>query len=99
MPVGARCVDVGGAEERSRPEIRETRCSRSAGGAHRSVPGAVTPTPALERSMATVRYVHATRQFAGSDTPAVDDLNLDIDDGEFMVLVGPSGSGKSTALR
>jgi multiple sugar transport system ATP-binding protein len=49
--------------------------------------------------MATVRYVHATRQFTGTDTPAVDDLNLDIEDGEFMVLVGPSGSGKSTALR
>jgi multiple sugar transport system ATP-binding protein len=49
--------------------------------------------------MATVRYAHATRQFPGNDIPAVDDLNLDIEDGEFMVLVGPSGSGKSTALR
>jgi multiple sugar transport system ATP-binding protein len=32
-------------------------------------------------------------------TRAVDDLNLDIQDGEFMVLVGPSGCGKTTALR
>jgi multiple sugar transport system ATP-binding protein len=32
-------------------------------------------------------------------TRAVDDLNLEIDDGEFMVLVGPSGCGKTTALR
>src|SRR5213079_2835977 len=30
---------------------------------------------------------------------AVKDMNLDIGDGEFMILVGPSGSGKSTALR
>ena len=30
---------------------------------------------------------------------AIDDLNLDIQDGEFLVLVGPSGCGKSTALR
>ena len=35
----------------------------------------------------------------GADVKAVDDLNLHIEDGEFMVLVGPSGCGKSTALR
>ncbi|TMZ42246.1 ATP-binding cassette domain-containing protein, partial [Klebsiella pneumoniae] len=33
------------------------------------------------------------------EVKAVDDLNLEINDGEFMVLVGPSGCGKSTALR
>jgi multiple sugar transport system ATP-binding protein len=49
--------------------------------------------------MATVSYVDATCVYQGNDTPAVDSLNLDIADGEFMVLVGPSGSGKSTALR
>jgi len=35
----------------------------------------------------------------GGDTPAISDLNLDVKDGEFMVLVGPSGCGKTTALR
>jgi multiple sugar transport system ATP-binding protein len=49
--------------------------------------------------MAEVSYVEATRRFPGGNIPAVDKLNLDIEDGEFMVLVGPSGSGKSTALR
>jgi multiple sugar transport system ATP-binding protein len=49
--------------------------------------------------MAEVRYVEATRTYEGTDTPAVDTLNLDIVDGELLVLVGPSGSGKSTALR
>ena len=49
--------------------------------------------------MAEVRYVEATRIYQGNDRPAVDALNLDIADGEFMVLVGPSGSGKTTALR
>ncbi|HEX8768976.1 MAG TPA: sn-glycerol-3-phosphate ABC transporter ATP-binding protein UgpC [Jatrophihabitans sp.] len=49
--------------------------------------------------MAEVTYVNATRVYPGSTTPAVNDLNLEIQDGEFMVLVGPSGSGKSTALR
>jgi multiple sugar transport system ATP-binding protein len=49
--------------------------------------------------MAAVSYVNASCLYPGNPVPAVDSLNLDIDDGEFMVLVGPSGSGKSTALR
>ncbi|TDT30066.1 ABC transporter ATP-binding protein [Naumannella halotolerans] len=49
--------------------------------------------------MATVSYKDATRLYPGADTPAVDKLNLEIGDGEFMVLVGPSGCGKSTSLR
>jgi multiple sugar transport system ATP-binding protein len=49
--------------------------------------------------MATVTYDKATRLYPGSDTPAVDALDLDIQDGEFLVLVGPSGCGKSTSLR
>jgi len=49
--------------------------------------------------MAGVKYVGASRVYAKGATPAVDALDLDIKDGEFMVLVGPSGSGKTTALR
>jgi multiple sugar transport system ATP-binding protein len=49
--------------------------------------------------MAGVRYVGTSRLYAKGARPAVDALNLDIKDGEFMVLVGPSGSGKTTALR
>ncbi|GGB43724.1 ABC transporter ATP-binding protein [Flexivirga endophytica] len=49
--------------------------------------------------MATVTYDQATRVYPGADTASVDKLNIDIEDGEFLVLVGPSGSGKSTALR
>jgi multiple sugar transport system ATP-binding protein len=49
--------------------------------------------------MAEVNYVQASRVYAKDAPPAVDALNLDIKDGEFMVLVGPSGSGKTTALR
>ena len=49
--------------------------------------------------MARVRYVSASRVYAKDTPPAVDALDLDINDGEFMVLVGPSGSGKTTALR
>jgi multiple sugar transport system ATP-binding protein len=49
--------------------------------------------------MADVRFEEATRIYPGGDVPAVDRLDLDVADGEFLVLVGPSGSGKSTALR
>jgi multiple sugar transport system ATP-binding protein len=49
--------------------------------------------------MAEVEYRDATCAYESTDKPAVDALNLEIRDGEFMVLVGPSGSGKSTALR
>ena len=49
--------------------------------------------------MTAVRYDDATRTYEGTDVAAVDRLNLDIGDGELLVLVGPSGSGKSTALR
>ena len=47
--------------------------------------------------MATVTFENVTKRFG--DVIAVDDLNLDIRDAEFMVLVGPSGCGKTTSLR
>ena len=48
--------------------------------------------------MADISFEQVTKRFADG-TVAVNSLTLEIDDGEFMVLVGPSGSGKSTALR
>ncbi|MDO5076769.1 ABC transporter ATP-binding protein [Corynebacterium sp.] len=49
--------------------------------------------------MATVTFENATCIYPGASTPSVDRVNLDIADGEFLVLVGPSGCGKSTTLR
>jgi multiple sugar transport system ATP-binding protein len=49
--------------------------------------------------VATVTFDKATRIYPGATKPSVDKLDLDIADGEFLVLVGPSGCGKSTSLR
>ena len=49
--------------------------------------------------MATVSFKDATRIYPGGTKPAVDKLNLEVKDGELLVLVGPSGCGKSTSLR
>jgi len=47
----------------------------------------------------SVRYDDVTLVYPGMDRPAVDHINLEIGNGEFLVLVGPSGCGKSTTLR
>jgi multiple sugar transport system ATP-binding protein len=49
--------------------------------------------------VASVTYAKASRIYPGAEWPAVDALDLQITDGEFLVLVGPSGCGKSTSLR
>src|ERR1700735_1258855 len=48
--------------------------------------------------MAEIALEHITKRY-GDGFEAVKDMNLDVADGEFMILVGPSGCGKSTALR
>ena len=49
--------------------------------------------------MASATFDNATHVYPGTNEPAVDNLDLTVADGEFMVLVGPSGCGKSTSLR
>jgi multiple sugar transport system ATP-binding protein len=48
--------------------------------------------------LAAIEFQHVTKVYPGG-TKAVDSLDLEVGDGEFMVLVGPSGCGKTTALR
>ena len=48
--------------------------------------------------MAQIVLEHVEKVYSGG-VKALDDLNLEVKEGEFMVLVGPSGCGKSTALR
>ena len=49
--------------------------------------------------MATVTFDKVSIRYPGAERPTVQDLDLQIADGEFLVLVGPSGCGKSTTLR
>jgi osmoprotectant transport system ATP-binding protein len=48
---------------------------------------------------AEIVFDHVTKQYAGRDAAALDDLSLEIPAGTFCVLVGPSGGGKTTALK
>src|ERR687889_2079345 len=48
--------------------------------------------------MAEIQFKEITKRYPDG-FEAVKDMNLEIGDGEFMILVGPSGCGKSTALR
>ncbi|TMC48221.1 MAG: sn-glycerol-3-phosphate ABC transporter ATP-binding protein UgpC [Chloroflexi bacterium] len=49
--------------------------------------------------MSNITFDHLIKRYTPGAAPAVNDLNLQISDGEFLVLVGPSGCGKTTALR
>jgi multiple sugar transport system ATP-binding protein len=51
----------------------------------------------MEETMASVTYDHVSKKFG--DFTALNDLNISVEDKEFLVLVGPSGCGKTTALR
>src|SRR3954454_22339805 len=90
-------TSVGQSPSAGRKAVRQPATSPVASTA-RNRRGPLTPILGVN-PMADVSYIDATCVYPGATDPAVSNLNLDIKDGEFMVLVGPSGSGKSTALR
>ncbi len=48
--------------------------------------------------MATLSLINVTKRF-GRNVLAVNDFSLEVEDGEFLVLLGPSGCGKTTTMR
>src|SRR6266536_2646572 len=94
-------------ERRTNQRFSRRRTSRAARRDppvhHRGAGGGTSAARAATRAnggrlMATIRFDEVTKQF-DDGTVAVDRLTLDVEDGEFLILVGPSGCGKTTALR
>ncbi len=66
---------------------------------HRPVDFACPLISPLHWRAVMITLDHVTKQYKSSARPALDDINVKIDKGEFVFLIGPSGSGKSTFMR
>ena len=100
LPDARQTVRIVAPETAVDPRARVAQRPARARGRGATSPFALSAArpPTRIPRIGTVTFDHVTKSYA-DDVPAVDDLNLEIADGEFLVLVGPSGCGKTTALR
>ena len=98
-PSPTRRSSTGSCVSHSRCTTAGSRCRPAPGSGSSSTrtPSTASASPRETRWRASPSS-GVTKQF-GDGTVAVDDLDLEIRDGEFMIFVGPSGCGKTTALR
>src|SRR5215472_19359899 len=94
----ARANEKAGQTHRGRGLRASDRMLYSSLTLHDGSSGTYLPVEG-ESGMATVTFEKAQCWYPGAEYPAVVGMDLEIGDGELMVLVGPSGCGKSTTLR
>src|SRR3954464_13558090 len=104
-PAAARCGPGAPRPHTAVEDAAPQRHTHEKQGPPQAAPGGrpAQPTRATRftqkgATVASIVFEHVTKRYADG-AEAVNDMNLAIADGEFMILVGPSGSGKSTALR
>src|SRR5699024_704085 len=100
---GMLCGLADGLDADQSQGLDPRRLLLSAGAARtpaaRADPRDISPVPLDVPQQAPGTCGKALRQYPEALAPSVDEISLDIADGEFLVLVGPSGCGKSTTLR